>query len=166
MHRYYKLNKVMTPVNGWHTENDIRSILEYEEERAQISGRSPSVVIFDATVQIFGKDEKNNYRQFFHQIISLVTFFSRKSDIKYLLNDQKMGVILLDTKMTGAKAYQKRLKQILTEYFQRTEYQKYYTFFNRMDISNFTLNQIKQQFLWSSPQDSEDLKHKSRIVNF
>ncbi len=165
MRRYYKMNKIMIPENGWHTEDDIRSILQYEKERGQISGKTPSVVIFDAAMQFETDQQKKDFRHFFHQIISLITYFSRKSDIKYLSDAQKIGVVLLDTKLSGAKTYQKRLSQLMTEYFQKSEYQHYYSLFTCMDISIYTLNQMMQQFLWTDPSDTAQ-SHQSRIVNF
>lgn len=165
-------SKIITTLNGWHKKRDIKSLLNYEQQRGQISGHNPSVAIYELPSQNALKNlTKNDYIQFTHQLISLITHFTRRSDIKYIYDTQRIIVILLDTKLSGAKIYKNRMQHLINEYFQESSYQRYYPVFNGLEISIFTLNQMFQHLEWEEEADeivteNADNESPDNIVNF
>lgn len=165
-------NKIVTPQNGWHKKADIKTLLNYEHQRGQISGHNPSVAIYELPrFEQLKETGKDDFIQFTHQLISLVTHFTRRSDIKYIYDTHKIVIILLDTKLSGAKIYKERMTHLISEYFQDPRYHRYYQAYDNMELSIYSLNQMFQHLEWEEDKeivtaDSFEDDTLSNIVNF
>ncbi len=165
-------NKIINTENGWHKKNDIKTLLSYEQHRGQISGHNPSVAIYELPdIELLKHTQKDDFIQFTHQLISLITHFTRRSDIKYIYDAHKIVVILLDTRLSGAKTYKKRMTHLLSNYFQEKQQQKYYPVFQGLELSIYTLNQMFQHLEWEEEAAEAEIEEintnfSDNIVNF
>ncbi len=164
-------NKTINTENGWHKKTNIKTLLSYEQHRGQISGHNPSAAIYELPdIEQFNNISKDDFIQFTHQLISLVTHFTRKSDIKYIYDTHKIVIILLDTTLSGAKSYKKRMAHLLSDYFQEKQQQKFYRLYQGLELSIYTLNQMFQHLEWEEAVEA-DIEESvdnfpDNIVNF
>ena len=129
---------------GWLPNSEIPSLLEYENRRSVKTDTPASIAIIDLPAVSKQRDASLNDEcdQFYHMIIRLVSNNTRKYDVKYFINPSRIGVLLVNCTLEGARSYQGRIHEKIETYFNKNRQLRYKKYTTGMDISLFSLSEI------------------------
>ncbi|GAB4342143.1 MAG: hypothetical protein Kow0037_29310 [Calditrichia bacterium] len=129
---------------GWCSQEEFSEILHREKLRSDRNGMPLSYILIDLPL-----DPQNNhltkekYYDVFKKLISLINQKTRTSDIKYILETYKIGILLTDTSLDGAKAFIEKLAGALFDELESLNRIENVKFIKNIVISSYPLNQVK-----------------------
>ena len=98
---------------GWISNGDIKVKVQYEAQRGIKSGLPLSFV----RIKIAEPTKKDHDSSVMNltTICDLITRNTRKYDIKFVIDEYSIGVILVETSIAGAAVYRDRMEHIFAE---------------------------------------------------
>jgi len=138
-------NPIISKKNGWYSVHEFHDILKKERNRSDRSGSPLAYILIDlsGTYEVQNKISENGYDSFLKKFVDLLTENTRDYDVKSILNDFKIGIILVDTSMDGAKLFIEKLVKIFFKYFEENHRPDYIQLIKSVIISSYPVNQIK-----------------------
>ena len=113
----------LPPEEGWYLLKEFQILLNREKNRSSRNGLPLTYMV----IQISNLDQNEvnfineDYFAFYKNLISIITKNARNSDLKTLLSMDKIGLLLVDTSLDGAKSFvDKILKKIADFYDSQT----------------------------------------------
>jgi lipopolysaccharide/colanic/teichoic acid biosynthesis glycosyltransferase len=97
----------------WSQGEEFSEMVKKELNRSRRNGLPISSVVFDFSTDETFKTSDWRYRCFFKELITFLTENTRYNDIKYVCNPYKIGILLVDTDLEGAKAFVGKISRIL-----------------------------------------------------
>ena len=98
---------------GWISNGDIKVKVQYEAQRGFKSGLPLSFV----RIKLDKMSDRNQDSRAINLalICEIITRNTRKYDIKFVIDEQSVGVILVETSIAGAAVYRDRMTRIFEE---------------------------------------------------
>jgi lipopolysaccharide/colanic/teichoic acid biosynthesis glycosyltransferase len=130
--------------NGWYTTEEFQNILKREKNRSNRSGLPISYIFLKLIRYIPNtqKAPKKEYLRFLEILITLLSNHTRDYDIKTLIDQYRIGILLIDTSLDGARAFMEKISQKFFDYFMRDGNEEYLYMLKLIEISSYPLNQI------------------------
>src|SRR4030066_927749 len=113
-----KLMADLPPQEGWYLLKDFQILLNREKNRSSRNGLPLTYVV----IQISDLDQHEvnftdeDYFAFYKNLISIITKNARNSDLKTLLSMDKVGLLLADTSLEGAKAFVNKILEKISDF--------------------------------------------------
>lgn len=114
-----KLMADLPPQEGWYLLKDFQILLNREKNRSSRNGLPLTYVV----IQISNLDQHEvnftdeDYFAFYKNLISIITKNARNSDLKTLLSMDKVGLLLVDTSLEGAKAFVNKILEKISDFY-------------------------------------------------
>ena len=113
----------LPPEEGWYLLKEFQILLNREKNRSSRNGLPLTYLVIQ--ISNLEQNEVNfineDYFAFYKNLISIITKNARNSDLKTLLSMDKIGLLLVDTSLDGAKSFvDKILKKIADFYDSQT----------------------------------------------
>ena len=109
----------LPPQEGWYLLKDFQILLNREKNRSSRNGLPLTYVV----IQISDLDQHEvnftdeDYFAFYKNLISIITKNARNSDLKTLLSMDKVGLLLVDTSLEGAKAFVNKILEKISDFY-------------------------------------------------
>ncbi len=132
--------------NGWCTGTDFSNILKTERQRSDRSGNPLSYLLINMPFDSKNLREipESRYYQFLKKLMILVSENTRDSDLKYIFDKFKIGILLLDTPLDGAKKFIEKISSRLIHDLERSRHIEEIILIQSISISSYPLNQVKK----------------------
>jgi len=129
----------------WFFPSEFHKILEREKNRSDRSGHPISFIYIDLTrySKYEYKIPQEEYLNFYKKFLELIDKYTRDYDIKTLIDDYRIGVLLLDTSIDGAKLFIEKISKQIFNYFQTKEKEEYINIIQSIMISSYPVNVIQ-----------------------
>jgi len=129
----------------WFVPNEFHKILRREKNRSDRSGQPISFIYIDLTrySKYEYKIPQKEYLNFYKKFLELIDKYTRDYDIKTLIDDYRIGVLLLDTSIDGAKLFIEKISKQIFNYFQTKEKEEYINIIQSIMISSYPVNVIQ-----------------------
>jgi lipopolysaccharide/colanic/teichoic acid biosynthesis glycosyltransferase len=114
-----KLMADLPPQEGWYLLKDFQILLNREKNRSSRNGLPLTYVV----IQISNVDQNEvgftdkDYFAFYKNLTSIITKNARNSDLKTLLSLDKVGLLLVDTSLEGAKAFVNKILEKISDFY-------------------------------------------------
>lgn len=134
--------------NGWYTTEEFQDILKREKNRSNRTGL-PISYIFMELIRYTSNSQKipkKKYLEFLKIFVALLTNHTRDYDIKTLIDQYRIGILLIDTSIDGAKAFIEKISQKFFDRFGRNGNEEYLSILKWIEISSYPLNQIGSSY--------------------
>jgi lipopolysaccharide/colanic/teichoic acid biosynthesis glycosyltransferase len=131
--------------NGWYTREICKELLARERQRSNRTGSSLSYILFDLTIYSTENYvlKESDYVFFVEQMLRLLTKYTRAQDIKCLVNPYKIGILLVDTPVDGAKMFIEKISTQFFEFFKSQGKTDYIKIIQSIQISTYPLDQME-----------------------
>jgi hypothetical protein len=167
-----KIKSILVARNGWYTKEICRELLQRERHRSNRTGSSLSYVLFD--LSIYSTENyvltERDYIFFMEKMLKLLTKHTRAQDIKCLVNSYKIGILLVETPVEGAKIFIEKISEIFFEYFKSRDKIDFIKIIQSIQISTYPLDQMEDaEKIEGSPKVIQifHLRHRIRkYINF
>ena len=139
-----EFRSILKIYNGWHTEKEFTEILTRERHRSDRTGVALSYVLIDLprSENNIIKVPDQKYYQFLKDLIILISENTRDSDIKYVFNNFKIGILLIDTSLDGAKFFIEKIAEKLIDRLQSENQPEDIQIIKSIKISSYPVNQV------------------------
>jgi len=156
-YQYYLRKK-----DGWYSPQEFQDLFEKERNRSDRSGLPLSYVYIDMSKH---KNEiKISYKEysgFLKTLLNLISENTRNFDMKTLIDPYKIGILLVDTSLDGAKTFIEKISSIIFEYFNSQSRTEYIEIIKSIIISSYPVYQIQDCYhLKGVPLILNELKFK------
>jgi len=152
-----KIKSILVSKNGWYSREICRELLQRERQRSNRTGSSLSYVIFD--LSIYSTEnyviKESDYIFFMEKILKLLTKHTRTQDIKCLVSPYKIGILLVETAVDGAKMFIEKISEIFFEYFKSRNKLDFIKIIQSIQISTYPLDQM---------EDAEKLEGSPKVI--
>ncbi len=131
--------------DSWYEPKQFDSMLSKEKNRSHRSGL-PLAYVFLALTNITNGDSKitkKDYQLFLKKLIYLISENTRDYDLKCLVNNSKIGILLVDTSLDQAKIFIEKISKILFEEFDLYA-SKFLPLLRSISISSYPVAQIEE----------------------
>ncbi len=135
---------VLSKRNGWYSSQEFHDILKKERNRSDRSGSPLAFILIDLGENSRTQHQisENEYYAFLEKFLNLLTENTRDYDVKSILNNYKIGILLVDTSMDGAKFFVEKLIKVLFNHFDKNDRSDYIRLINSVVISSYPVNQV------------------------
>ncbi len=120
---------------GWHHNGDFPDRVKRELNRSRRSGTSTAYVIIRFVPILVNDLPPGVYEGFLKELIKVLSDNTRDFDLKYLYDRYRMGILLIDTSINGAKLFAKRISAELLTYCDRKNGDEYLKIMKSIEIS-------------------------------
>ena len=134
--------------NGWYTVEEFQNILKREKNRSNRTNLPISYVFMELIRYTSNtqKIPKKEYLEFLKIFIMLLTNHTRDYDIKTLIDQYRIAILLIDTSIDGAKAFIEKISQKFFDNFGRNGKEEYLSILKLIEISSYPLYQINDSY--------------------
>lgn len=142
------LKEHLSTRNGWYTTEEFQNILKREKNRSNRSGLPISYVYMELMRYTSNshKITRKEYIEFLRTFVILLTNHTRDYDIKTLIDQYRIGILLIDTSIDGAKAFIEKISQQFFDRFGKNGKEEYLSVLKWIEISSYPLNQIGSSY--------------------
>ncbi len=152
-----KIKSILVARNGWYAKEICRELLQRERHRSNRTGSSLSYVLFD--LSIYSTENyvltERDYIFFMEKMLKLLTKHTRAQDIKCLVNPYKIGILLVETPVEGAKIFIEKISEIFFEYFKSRDKIDFIKIIQSIQISTYPLDQM---------EDAEKIEGSPKVI--
>lgn len=160
------LQAIVGSLSGWYTNESFSNVLKRERNRSSRTGLPISYILIDLS-QYADSDtgiKEKDYYYFLRKLVSLINGNTRDFDIKHLISPYKIGILLVDTSLDGAKAFIDKISRVLFEYFESDNKEKHIKIIESVIISSFPSEQISDcSAIKATPVVVKDLRFKNDL---
>lgn len=152
-----RIKSILVAKHGWYSREICRELLQRERHRSNRTGSSLSYVIFDLSIystENYVVTEKD-YIFFMEKILKLLTKHTRSQDIKCLVTPYKIGILLVETAVDGAKIFIEKISKIFFEYFKSRNKIDFIKIIQSIQISTYPLDQM---------EDAEKIEGNPKVI--
>ncbi len=138
------LKTAVSQQTGWYAEADFYKALKKERNRSNRTGLPISFILMDlsnSTPEAFQLSD-NEYQNFLEKLIHFISDHTREYDVKYLINPYKIGILLIDTSLDGAKAFIEKISQTLYQHFEALNKREYIQLIKTISLSSYPLERV------------------------
>jgi lipopolysaccharide/colanic/teichoic acid biosynthesis glycosyltransferase len=152
-----QMKNILTSKDGWYSKKIFKNLLKKEVKRAFRTQSPLSYITIDLSqvVKMVSTGTKNEYQIFLKNILQMITKNTRTFDLKSF-NNNAINILLIDTALSGAKKFTKKITEHLFEEAKLLEEENYINFFRAIRFSTYPLNRVA---------GSEEIKAKPIILN-
>ncbi|GAB4363326.1 MAG: hypothetical protein Kow0042_01120 [Calditrichia bacterium] len=130
---------------GWYPEKDFSELIKREKRRSERTRTPLTFVLIHFPRREPGSNEWNepNYSNIFRKILLDISENTRDIDIKTIFDGFKVGILLMDTPLEGAKYVIEKLSQKFIESFDWQNHPEAPHFLQNITLSAYPINQVQ-----------------------
>jgi lipopolysaccharide/colanic/teichoic acid biosynthesis glycosyltransferase len=152
-----KIKSILVAKNGWYPKEICKELLQRERHRSNRTGSSLSYVIFD--LSIYSTENyvltERDYIFFMEGMLRLLTKHTRAQDIKCFVNPYKIGILLVETPVDGAKIFIEKISETFFQYFKARDKIDFIKIIQSIQISTYPLDQM---------EDAEKIEGNPKVI--
>jgi lipopolysaccharide/colanic/teichoic acid biosynthesis glycosyltransferase len=153
---------VIKPHDGWVESEEYAAVLRKELHRSMRSGLPLSVVMMNLPENDMPRRKNPAYDNFLEQLITSISDNTRDYDVKCINNPHKIGVILIDTPLNGARSFVDRIVTQLHIHNETSGKSECLDFLKAMKISILPFGKTENgKMISAMPVVEEKLRFKS-----
>lgn len=161
-----EFQSILKHYKGWHAEKEFLEILTRERHRSDRTGVALSYVLINlprSEHNVLRVPDKKYYR-FLKELIILISENSRDSDIKYIFNNFKIGVLLIDTSLDGAKLFIEKIAGKLINRLYAENQPGDIQFIKTITIASYPVSQVRDfNIIEGTPVVLKNLKFNGKL---
>jgi lipopolysaccharide/colanic/teichoic acid biosynthesis glycosyltransferase len=151
--------------NVWQKSEAFSEMVKKELNRSRRSGLPISSVVIDLSTDRMVRIPDKGYNGFLNELIKVLTENTRYFDIKYFSNPYKIGILLIDTNLEGAKVFIEKISRILHEHCQLLEMPEYFKYVNSTTVFVSPLGETEKYETISTTLVPEGLEKGENTVD-
>ena len=172
--------KVFQSRPDWFPQKEFKNILKRELNRSNRTGIPISYILINLEDNAVTSPvaDSAEYYQFLEKLVELISHNTRDYGLKEIISPYKIGVLLIDTSLDGAKAFIEKISLTLFDYFEKQKKELHINLIKSIVISSYPVNQMPDcetikarpvvlknlQFSTADPDAAERTSYQERNV--
>lgn len=137
------LRALLGHYRGWVSHTKFPEILKRERYRSDRTGNPLSFLLINLPLKSASPGEQDSLESFLKDFLVLISENTRDTDLKYVFDGYKIGILLIDTPLQGAKAFIEKISNELVRRLKSSHQIQNIEFIKSITISSYPVNQIQ-----------------------